>query len=316
MREFAKVRLGASDVHVSPLGVGTWAWGDKPFWGYETEFTARDIVDAFGASVEAGLDFFDTAEVYGHGESEKILGWMARKSGASLVLATKYAPLRGRNGAKDLPRALAASLKRMGVPRVDLYQVHWCDTDVASIVSIADELAACVKNGLSRAVGVSNYTAIEMREAHERLTKHGVPLASNQVEYSLLHRAPETDGVLEACRELNATLLAYSPLAQGLLTGKYGVGRVPPGRRGAQPRFAPAALERSDRVVNVLRDIGRAHDGALPEQVALAWLMAQPGLVPLAGAKTGEQAKRNAAALGVILDEAERSAIDRIASAS
>jgi aryl-alcohol dehydrogenase-like predicted oxidoreductase len=312
MNTHAKVRLGASDVEVVPVGVGTWAWGDKPFWGYETEFTARDVVDAFGASLDAGLDFFDTAEVYGHGESEKILGWLARKSGAPLVLATKYAPLRGRNGAKDLPRALATSLKRMGVPRVDLYQVHWCDTEVASIASIADELAACVKNGLARAVGVSNYSANEMREAHERLSTHGVALASNQVEYSLLHRAPETDGVLAACRELNVTLLAYSPLAQGLLTGRYGVGRVPPGRRGTQPRFAPEALVHAERVVAVLNEIAHAREDARPEQIALAWLMVQSAVIPIAGAKTGEHAVRNAAALQITLTDEERERIDRV----
>ncbi|MEI8254334.1 MAG: aldo/keto reductase, partial [Deltaproteobacteria bacterium] len=253
MTERETVQLGASDVRVPPLAVGTWSWGDKPYWGYETEFGARDIVDAFSASLDAGLTLFDTAEVYGHGESEKILGFMARKSGAPLVVATKFAPLAGRR-ATDLPRALATSLRRLGLPRVELYQVHWCDTAVASIASVMDGLAAAVREGTVDAVGVSNFSATEMREAHARLATHGVPLATNQVEYSLLVRTAETDGVLEACRELNVTLLAYSPLAQGLLTGKYGVGRVPPGRRGAQARFAPEALVHAERVVRLVRE--------------------------------------------------------------
>ena len=308
------VQLGASDVHVTPLAVGTWAWGDKPFWGYETEFGARDIVDAFGASLEAGITFFDTAEVYGHGESEKILGWLARKSGAELTLATKFAPLRERSW--DLRKALSVSLKRMGVSRVDLYQVHWCDSEMVSIASLAESLIAAVREGLVRAVGVSNFSATEMREMHARLGDAGVPLASNQVEYSLLERAPETNGVLETCRELNVTLLAYSPLAQGILNGKYGVDRVPPGRRGEQSRFAREALVRAERVVSVLREIGRAHDDAGPGEIALAWLMAQTQVVPVAGAKTGEHAARNARALAVKLTDDECAHIARVSESA
>ncbi len=303
------VPLGASDVRVPPLGVGTWSWGDKPFWGYETEFGPRDVIDAFAASLDAGLTLFDTAEVYGHGESEKILGFMARKSAAPLVVATKFAPLAGRR-VTDVSRALATSLKRLGLARVDLYQVHWCDTAVASIASVMDALAAAVQGGTARAVGVSNYSATEMREAHARLATHGVPLATNQVEYSLLARGAETDGVLEACRELNVTLLAYSPLAQGLLTGKYGVGRVPPGRRGEQPRFAREAMERAEGVVRMVREIAAGHAHARPEQVALAWLMAQPGVVPIAGAKTGPQAEANAGALELVLADDEINALN------
>lgn len=315
MNTHATVPLGASDVQVVPLAAGTWAWGDKAFWGYETEFGPRDVVDAFGAYVDAGLTLFDTAEVYGHGESEKILGWMARKSGAPILIATKFAPLQGRT-ASDLKRGLSASLKRLGVPRVDLYQVHWCDTEVASIAGLMDALAETVREGLVRAVGVSNFSATEMREAHARLAERGVPLAVNQVEYSVLNRAPERDGVMAACRELNVTLLAYSPLGQGLLTGKYGVGRVPPGRRGEQARFAPEELVRAERVVAVLREVGEAHGGAAVEQVALAWLMAQPGVVPIAGAKTGAQAEANAGALRLKLTEGEVEAIGKAAGGS
>lgn len=304
----ARVSLGATDVRVAPLAVGTWSWGDRPFWGYETEFTPRDVVDAFSASVDAGLTLFDTAEVYGHGESEKILGFMARKSGAPLVVATKFAPLAGRR-ATDLPRALATSLRRLGLPCVDLYMAHWCDPAVASIASMMDGLAAAVHAGTVRAVGVSNFSAAEMREAHARLASQGVALATNEVEYSLLARGAETDGVRDACRELNVTLLAYSPLAQGLLTGKYGVGRVPPGPRGAQPRFADEALARAESVVRTVREIAAGHAHARPEQVALAWLMAQRGVVPVAGAKTGPQAEANAGALELSLADDELEAL-------
>ena len=234
-----EVRLGATDVHVAPLAVGTWSWGERRYWGYEESFGPRDVVDAFAASADAGVDLFDTAEVYGDGESEKILGWLLRKRGGSLAVATKFALLPGRD-ARTLPRALDAGLRRLGLPRVDLYQIHWPDRTVASIDALMGGLADAVAAGKARAVGVSNFSATEMREAHAALARRGVPLASNQVRYSLLHRAPEVDGVLDACGELGVTLLAYSPIAQGILTGKYAPGRaLRPACGPATPSFRP-----------------------------------------------------------------------------
>jgi aryl-alcohol dehydrogenase-like predicted oxidoreductase len=304
-----RVRLGRTDVEVAPLAAGTWAWGERRYWRYEEDHGPRDVVDAFAASVDAGVDLFDTAEVYGDGESEKILGWLAQKRGGGVLVATKFGLLPGRD-ASTLPRALDASLRRLRLPRVDLYQIHWPDRTMASVEALMERLADAVQAGKARAVGVSNYSADEMRAAHAALARRGVPLATNQVRYGLLHRAPEVDGVLDACRELGVTLLAYSPLAQGILAGKYGEGRLPAGPRAGHPEFAPASLAAAAPLVALLREIGAAQGGRPPEQVALAWLMAKPGVVPIAGAKTGAQAAVNAGALGLALASDEVAALD------
>ena len=303
------MRIGATDVCIAPLAVGAWSWGERRYWGYEEDFGPRDVVDAFAASADAGLDLFDTAEVYGDGESEKILGWLVRKRGVPVAVATKFALLPGRD-ARTLPRALDASLRRLGLPRVDLYQIHWPDRAQASVAALMDGLADAVAAGKARAVGVSNFGAAEMREAHALLARRGVPLASNQVRYSLLHRAPEADGVVDACRELGVTLLAYSPLAQGILTGKYAPGREPVGPRAGHAEFTASGLEAAGALVELLVAIGATHGAARPEQVALAWLLAK-GVVPIAGAKTGEQARINAGALAIQLGADEVAALDR-----
>lgn len=304
------VAIGPSTLRVPSLGAGAWAWGDVRYWGYGERHSSRDVVDAFMASVDAGVALFDTAEVYGHGDSERVLGWLARRSGAPVVLATKFAPLRGRGGARALLPALHGSLRRMGVARVDLYQVHWADSGEASIDDLMAALADAVDAGLVTAVGVSNYSAAEMRRAHAALARRGVALASNQVRYNALHRAPEADGVLDACRELGASLLAYSPLEQGVLLGSYGPERVPSGPRGEAPWFAAANLAAAAPVVALLREVGEAEGGMAPEQVALNWLRAKPGVIPLAGARNGEQAARNAGALGWTLSEEGVARID------
>jgi aryl-alcohol dehydrogenase-like predicted oxidoreductase len=303
------MRIGATDLRVAPLAVGAWAWGERRYWGYEEGFGPRDVVDAFVASADAGLDLFDTAEVYGDGESEKILGWMVRRRGGRIAVATKFALLPGRD-ARTLPRALDASLRRLGLACVDLYQIHWPDRTRASIEALMSGLAGAVARGLAKAVGVSNFSAAEMREAHAALARHGVPLASNQVRYSLLHRVPEASGVLDACRELGVTLLAYSPLEQGILTGKYAPGRAPSGPRSGHAEFTAESLTAAAPLVGLLAEIGAAHGGAQPEQAALAWLLAK-GVLPIAGAKTGEQARINAGALAIHLAADEVAALDK-----
>ena len=308
-----RVRLGQSPLEVVPLGVGCWAWGDQRFWRYGEDYGPRDVVGAFAASLEAGLDFYDTAEAYGWGKSEQIVGALARRSPRPIVIATKYAPLAGRGGPPAIRKGLAGSLKRLGLPRVDLYQLHWADRDEAPIASAMDILADAVQAGQVQAVGVSNFRASEMRVAHKALSRRGVPLATNQIHYSLLHRSPEVDGVLEACRELNVTVLAYSPLEQGVLTGKYSGAVRPPGPRADAESFSAANLAAAQPVIAALQTIAAAH-GAGPAAVALAWLMAKPGVVPLAGAKTREQAAANAAALDVQLSDAEIAQLDAVSA--
>jgi aryl-alcohol dehydrogenase-like predicted oxidoreductase len=227
------------------------------------------------------------------------------------MVATKYAPLAGRGGPAAIRGALAGSLKRLGLPRVDLYQLHWPDRDEVPIAAAMDAFADAVRAGHVGAVGVSNFSAAELREAHAALASRDVPLATNQVRYSLLHRAPEIDGVLDACRELEVTVLAYSPLEQGLLAGRYAVDAPPTGPRAEAEWFAPANVAAAQPVIGALRTMADAR-GVVPAAIALAWLLAKPGVVPLAGAKTGEQAAANAQALSIALDDVELAELDAL----
>jgi aryl-alcohol dehydrogenase-like predicted oxidoreductase len=207
-------------------------------------------------------------------------------------------------------KGLAGSLKRLRMTPIDLYQIHWADRDEAPIGPVMDLLADAVGKGQIRSVGVSNFRATEMREAHDALARHGIPLATNQVRYSLLHRSPEVDGVLEACRELDITLLAYSPLDQGLLTGKYTTDNLPSGKRLDTPWFSPDNVAAAQPVVALLREVGEAH-GVAPEAIAIAWLLAKSDVIPLAGAKTEKQARSNAAAMTVSLSQSEVDRLDQ-----
>jgi aryl-alcohol dehydrogenase-like predicted oxidoreductase len=289
------------------LGVGTWAWGDRQTWGYDRDYGRPDVEAAFGASLEAGLTLFDTAESYGWGKSERILGELARQSGRSLVIATKFAPFRPRAGA--LQRALDASLDRLGMEWVDLYQIHF-PPPFMRIETMMEALAEAVHAGKVRAAGVSNFSAAQMRRAHAGLARQGVPLATNQVEYSLLHRAPETNGVLRACRDLKITLIAYSPLAMGLLSGKYRPEDARHPRRLGRylHSWKPEALA---DVFGLLGKIGRDH-GKTPSQVSLNWLLRQSGVVVIPGAKNARQASENAGALGWEMTAEEAEALDRV----
>jgi aryl-alcohol dehydrogenase-like predicted oxidoreductase len=305
-----RIKLGPNGATVAPLGVGTWAWGERRMWGYGQAYGQAEVAAAFEASVAAGIDFFDTAEIYGKGESERLLGAFIRERGVRVVVATKFAPYPWRLGVRSLRRALTASLRRLGLARVDLYQIHFPYT-ILSQRGMLDALADAVAEGEVGAVGVSNYSARQVLRARDILARRGVPLASNQVQYSLFYRRPERDGTRDACRAAGATLIAYSPLAQGLVTGKYRPG-------GDRPRdfrrytgsFGEANLRAVVPVVELLRAIGQEHGGKTPEQVALNWLIAQGEVLPIAGAKDGRQAASNAGALGWSLADGEIAAID------
>ena len=288
------VPLGKSDVCVPPLGIGTWAWGDRLYWGYGRGYTNADLQAAFEVSMAAGIIFFDTAEIYGRGRSERFLGRFIAAEGKPVIVATKFAPIPWRLRRKSLVNALRRSLNRLGMERVDLYQVHWPALPV-SVDTWMDAMADAVEAGLTRAVGVSNYSLAQMLRAHEALARRGVPLASNQVEYSLLHRQPESNGVLAACLELGVTLIAYSPLALGALTGKYTPDTPPPWLR--RRRFGRRRLARIQPLIQLLRKIGEAHDGKSMSQVALNWTICKSTL-PIPGAKNAAQARENASTLG------------------
>ena len=302
-------KLGGDPLTVSAVGIGVWAWGDTRYWGYGHDFGLSDVEEAYETSVEAGITFFDTAEIYGAGASERILGGLVRRSQRPVAVATKYAPLPWRFSTGALHKALDASLDRLGLDHIDLYQVHF-PLSLVRLETLMDALADAVAAGKVRYVGVSNYSATKMRRAHEALALRGIPLASNQVAYSLLRRSPEVDGVLDACRDLRCTLIAYSPLAQGLLTGKYRPGASAPGLRRLRREFRDRSLRAAMPVVQLLEEIARTH-GRTPAQVALNWLMRQdPVVVPIPGVKNRQQAAEAAGAVGWRMAEEEAEALD------
>lgn len=298
--------LGPEGPRVASLGVGTWQWGDRLYWGFGKDFSERDVFEAFEESVRAGLTFFDTAEIYGGGRSERFLGEFVRQTHAPVLVATKFMPYPTRLSGASLARALDRSLKRLGLPAVDLYQMHWPFPPVP-IETWMEAMTEALRAGLIRAVGVSNYSAEQMRRAHEALAKHGVPLASNQIKVSLIDRGPMQDGLLQAALELGVTVIAWGPLAKGVLSGKYAHGRRPPGMRGR--RFTAQVFAQIDPVLRALREIAAAR-GKTPAQVALNWCVGK-GLLPIPGAKTGAQARENAGALGWALTSEEVELLDR-----
>jgi aryl-alcohol dehydrogenase-like predicted oxidoreductase len=306
------IALGQNGPTVTALGIGTWSWGDKLFWNYGSDYGTSQVREAFEATLDSGISFFDTAEVYGFGESEKLLGQFMKEIGRPTQIATKYFPLPWRLTGQSVSDALTESLKRLRVEQVALYQVHMPFSFFMSQETLMNTLADEVKRGRIATVGVSNYSAEQMREAHGYLAARGVPLAVNQVQYSLLARKIERNGILDTARQLGVTILAYSPLAQGLVTGKY----TPEkdfkfnDARRIDPRFSKQGLEKIAPVVSLLRQIGEKRDRT-PAQVALNWLIAQ-GVVPIPGAKTAQQAKQNAGALGWSLSEEEFAQIEQI----
>ena len=304
--------LGRSDVLVPRLGVGAMTWGEAhglarlhpakiAYGGAEGRDEERG---AWEASVAAGVTLFDTAAMYAGGASERRLGEL---SSDAAVIATKF-PATMWATADDMPRHLADSLARLRRERVDLYQHHFPSRRV-EIPRLMELMADAVAAGQVRAVGVSNYSADQMRLAHAALARRGIPLASNQVGYSLLHRRPETNGVLDVCRELGITLIAYQPLASGALTGRYTRTNRPRGLRRFGKPFRGRDLTALEPVTALLQQIG-ARYGKTPGQVALRWLIENDTVLPIPGAKNRKQATANAEALTFQLTQDEMDALD------
>jgi aryl-alcohol dehydrogenase-like predicted oxidoreductase len=262
-----RIRLGRGDLEVPRLGVGAMTWGSpsgRSRWGpaklaYGGTRGPEEEARAFEASLSAGVDLFDTAAMYSGGASERRLGELAE--GKQVVIATKFPP-GWLSKAEALPDALDQSLVRLRRSTIDLYQ-HLFPSRRISIPVLMGFMADAVEAGKVRAIGVSNYSAEQLRTAHAVLAKRGIPLASNQVEYSLLHRAPEANGVLDACRELGITLIAYQPLAMGALTGKYRPGDRPKGIRRFGRYYRGDGLKNAQPVVALLREIGERYSRPL-----------------------------------------------------
>ncbi|GAP15039.1 predicted oxidoreductase [Longilinea arvoryzae] len=288
--------------------VGTWAWGDRYLWGYGQEYGRPEIEATFEMCCENGTVFFDTAEVYGQGKSEQLLGEFIKEIPCNFRIATKFMPYPWRLGRGFLLRALKASLKRLGVERVDLYQIHQPMPPLQPEVWM-DGLVEALHAGWISAAGVSNYSRAWMDRAQNALIRSGFRLAANQVEYSLLNREIEKNGLLQHCQQQGITVLAYSPLAMGVLTGKYSPEKPVRGIRSAM--YSQRTLARIKPLIQLLYKIGSDHAGKTAAQVALNWVICK-GAVPIAGAKTPGQQQQNTGALGWRLTEDEVARLDQV----
>ncbi|MDJ0898463.1 MAG: aldo/keto reductase [Xenococcus sp. MO_188.B8] len=292
-------KLSLKNITLPSLGIGTWAWGDSLFWGYGSDYGETEVQNAFDAAIASGASFFDTAEVYGFGESERLLGRFLKQTPQPVQIATKYFPLPWRFGKQAVTDALTASLKRLEVEQIALYQVHMPFDFFMGQPTLMEALAEEVKRGRILTVGVSNYSAAQMQQAHDLLAQYDVPLAVNQVRYSLLTRKIEQNGILELARKLGITILAYSPLAQGLLTGKYTPDQQErvTGARKIDPKFSAQGLSKIEPLITHLKQLGEKYQKTTV-QVALNWLIMQENVIPIPGAKNAQQAAENAGAMG------------------
>jgi len=294
-------------LHAVEMGLGAWQWGDRLIWQYGRSYSDEDLWAAFQVALNAGIRFVDTAEVYGSGRSERLLGQFIKRAGQPVLIATKFFPLPWRFRPQTVPAALRHSLERLQVERVDLYQIHW-PSPLFNIEAMMEGLAICVEEGLARTVGVSNFNQSQMLRAYSALARRNIPLASNQVHYSLLNRTVEKNGLLARCKELGVRLIAYSPLEKGLLSGKYSESTPPPGPRGQQ--YA-SLLQKLPPLLKEMTKIGQDHGGKTNSQVALNWLICK-GALPIPGAKNAVQAEQNAGALGWRLSEEEIARLDEL----
>jgi aryl-alcohol dehydrogenase-like predicted oxidoreductase len=313
-------KLGSSDIMVSPIGLGCWQFsqGKGVFGHYWPALENREILEIVRTSLEGHVNWFDTAESYGGGESEKTLSaalkQLGRKPG-EVIIATKWrAFLRT---AKSIAGTIGQRLQNLQGFPIDLFQIHHPNS-FSPIEKQVREMAYLVKAGKIKSVGVSNFSASQMRRAHRVLKEEGLPLVANQVRYSLLYRGIERDGVLEAAKELGVTIIAYSPLAQGLLSGKFhsdpDLIKKRSGLRKYMSAFRAAGLEKSRPVIEALKKIVDKY-GVTPSQVALNWLITYHGdiVVAIPGATKAEQAKENA---GSMLFRLAKEDLEELAAAS
>ncbi len=280
-------RLGRSDLDVTSVGLGVWQWGDINFWTFGTDFDRKDIDQVWWRNLEAGVNFIDTAEIYGKGASERIVGELLKETEQDLVIASKLYP--EKDSVEEVRKAVEGSLERMGIEQIDLYQVHWWPPKMP-ISGVMQELDAVVRDGLVRYIGVSNFSIEQVEEAQSHL-EH-TEIVSNQVHYSMLHRDPETEGLVEHHQKNDITIIAYSPLEQGILTGKFTPDGPPGGFRANKPRFSREGLRAVQPVLKALDEAARAH-GKTMAQASLAWLLKDPNVVVIPGAKNLRQLEEN-----------------------
>jgi aryl-alcohol dehydrogenase-like predicted oxidoreductase len=286
---------------ISKIGLGTWQFGSRD-WGYGQQYADQVAQSIVRRALELGVTLFDTAEIYGFGRSERILGRALGEDREAVFLATKIFPLLP--VAPVVEQRAVASANRLGTHRLDLYQVHQPNPLVRD-GTIMRGMDALQRVGLVGDVGVSNYSLPRWRAAEDAL---GGRVLSNQVSYSLAARSPERD-LLPFAESHDRVVIAYSPLAQGLLSGRYHRDNRPANRvRAVSPLFLPDNLDRAGDLIAALREVADAHS-ATPAQIALAWVIHRPAVVAIPGASSVEQLESNAAAAEIQLSDGEYEAL-------
>ena len=303
---YLSIDTDPNTARVSRIGLGTWQFGSRD-WGYGQSYAGQEARAIVRRALELGVTLFDTAEIYGYGRSERILGEAIGEDRESVFLATKIFPLLP--VAPVVEQRAVASANRLGTRQLDLYQVHQ-PNPVVKDGTIMRGMRALQRVGLVREVGVSNYSLDRWRAAEHAL---GSRVLSNQVRYSLVDRSPERD-LLPFAESTGHVVIAYSPLAQGLLSGKYHRGSRPANRvRAANPLFLPENLDRAADLLAALRKVADAHS-ATPAQIALAWVIHRPAVVAIPGASSVQQLESNVAAADIDLTEDEYQALHAAAT--
>ncbi len=299
--------LGKTGIKISAVGLGTWQWGSRE-WGWGRTHSKQDVVDALHKAMELGINFVDTAEVYGGGKSEKIVGEAIREHREDVVIASKVWPLN--LSYRRVLRAAERSLRRLHVDVIDLYQVHW-PNPLFPIENTMKAMSKLVRDGKVRSIGVSNFNLKRTKAAQSALAD--MELASNQVRYNLIDRSIEEE-LLPYANTNKITIVAYSPLAQGLLTGKYISDSKPSSFiQSVNPGFSSRNLARLGEVNRALTEIADAH-GKTRSQVALNWLMAKGNVVPIPGVKNVEHAINDAGAADWKLSSLELERLENAAA--
>ncbi|WP_349262841.1 aldo/keto reductase [Allocoleopsis sp.] len=301
------------------MGCGTWAWGNRLLWGYD-ESMDDQLQAVFNLCVTNGVTLFDTGDSYGtgklNGRSEQLLGQFSRdyvgSNQENICIATKLAAYPWRLTRQSMVSACASSAKRLG-RNVDLVQMHWSTANYApwQEAALLQGLADLYEQGSVKGVGLSNYGPKRLKWVHQKFSDRGVPIATLQVQYSLLSTYPVTQlGLKDVCDELGIKLIAYSPLVLGLLTGKYSEkGPFPKGIRGLLFRQLLPGIR---PLLDCLGAIAQSRNKTI-SQVAINWCICK-GTIPIPGAKSVEQAKENIGALGWQLDSNEVAELDRAAA--
>lgn len=308
--------LGKTDIQVTPIGLGVMDFSrNGSLFGLAfPDIPQKEKTAIVKAALDGGINWFDTAELYGKGASERSLSKALKAIGRSddeVVIADKWFPLL--RTARNIPRTIGERIKHLDGYSIDVYMVHQ-PISFSSPEAEMDAMADLVEAGKIRSVGVSNFDPERMRRAHKALAKRGLPLAVNQVHYNLLNRTIESDGTLETAKELDMSIIAYSPLALGILSGKY---HKNPERLQEKPFYSRGRIKRyyesSKPLITAVEEIAESHN-ATPAQIALNWLVNFNGdiVVAIPGAKKAHQAEDSAGAMELKLSTDEMGRLDEL----